>query len=686
MKDGYCLVGTGSLDRRSRTSLVSAVCHGARRQPPFLRPLRAGMTNHYTRRRVIGIATPRRLIVAIVCVATLLATESLRKSAAAAPKSRSVEIGQMSGIDLRGRLHRFASTEDCTAVVFVFLSVHCPVSNGTLPELRRIAARHTKQDVEFYGVVSDPSVSRTAAIKHRKDYRVGFPVLFDASLELRRWLRPTHTPQAIVLSPSGTVVYSGRIDNRFASIGRKRDAASQHDLDDALSATVSGEPVRNAETVPVGCPLEAPSRPDATGDVTFNRDIAPLIFAHCSECHRPGEAAPFSLLTFDDVNAHAKQIVNVTKARFMPPWHPFPSFGHFRDARRLTAAEIALISRWVNAGQPEGDRDELPASPRFAPGWRLGRPDLVLRMPEFFAVASDGPDVHQHFVLPAHLRENRLVAAVEFRPGNARIVHHASFYIDTKGNGRRLDARDPDVGYGGGPGSGFPSTGSLRSWLPGMTPRRLPAGTGQLLSARSDVVVEIHYQRTGKPESDQSSIGIYFAGSKARQIVYEMQVMAKNLDIPADATRHRHRASYTLPANATLLDAAPHMHLLGKEMKATATLPDGQVRPLIWIKDWDFNWQGQYMFVDPVRLPAGTRIDVDAWYDNSAANGLNPHTPPRRVVWGDQTVDEMGICHFRYTCDTRDELDRVSTHHLQYCQDQHRSWERLESERNTASR
>jgi hypothetical protein len=188
-------------------------------------------------------------------------------------------------------------------------------------------------------------------------------------------------------------------------------------------------------------------------------------------------------------------------------------------------------------------------------------------------------------------------------------------------------------------------------------------------------VLEVHYQRSGKPETDRSTVGIHFANASARQLVGEVQVMNKVLEIPAGAARHRHHASYTLPVDATLLDAAPHMHLLGREMKATATHPDGTVTPLIWIRNWDFNWQGQYLYADPVRLPGGTRIDVDAWYDNSAQNALNPHSPPQTVCWGEETTDEMGVCHFRYTCDTREDLITMNAHYVAYSvEQQQRYW------------
>lgn len=587
---------------------------------------------------------------------------------AAADSAAPAEL--LKGIDLHGRLHRLCEGKDLRAVVLLFLSTECPISNSYIPELNRLHDEYAARGVSCYGVISLPHVTRTEALKHRGTYRIGFPVLFDASGELRQRFTPTHTPQALVLDPAGNVRYSGRIDDRFAALGRKRPETNQTDLVNALDAVLDDREVSVAFTEPIGCLLEDVPQDRQSGPVTFNRDIAPILFTHCASCHRPGESAPFSLLTYEDASRHALQIRDVVRSRYMPPWHAVPGFGEFREERRLTEIEIELLSTWADSGKPEGNPDDLPPRPVFTRGWSLGKPDLILKMPQAFTLPAEGPDVHQHFVLPTALRENRLVKAVEFRPGNPRIVHHAAFYIDTTGAARKLDAADPDFGYGSFGGPGFRNIGSLRSWLPGSTPQDLPEGMGRLLPKRSDLILEIHYQCTGKPEQDQSTVGIYFAPRKARQLVCELQVLNLDLTIPAGAARHPHRASYTLPAEALLIDAAPHMHLLGREMKAVATLPDGRVEPLIWIRNWDFNWQGQYIYEEPIRLPAGTRIDVDAWYDNSAGNPLNPHSPPVDVRWGEQTIDEMGICHFRYTCDTMRELTTIVRHHDKFLRDQ----------------
>lgn len=582
-----------------------------------------------------------------------------------------IDTGDLKGGDVDGKNHQFFAADATRGVALVFLSTECPISNSFVPELKKMAAHYASRGIPIYGVVSDPSATRAQAIQHRDKYSISFPMIFDGSRAMQKLLGPTHTPQVVIVSASGAIHYSGRINNLFGQVGRKRDEANVHDMRDALESLVNGRDAVVSRTTPIGCPMEQPPHAVDAGTVSFNRDVAPILYANCTECHRPSEAAPFSLISYSDACRHAEQIAVLTKSRVMPPWHPVPEFGDFRNKRRLSVDQIEILRQWVEDGLPEGDDDDLPDLPEFPSGWRLGRPDLVLRMPEAFELGPDGRDVHQHFVLRTGLNARRMVEAIEFRPGNAAVVHHASFYVDTSGAARRLAAALPDVGYGSFAGPGFDNSGALRSWLPGMSPQKLPDGYGRLLPANSDIVIEIHYRRTGKPETDRSTLGLHFAPASTKKLISELQVLKANLTIPAGEPRHHHHATYKLPVDACLLDAAPHMHLLGSEMKATATKPDGTVVPLIWVRDWDFNWQGQYLYVEPIRLPAGSRIDVHAWYDNTAQNPLNPHSPPQTVRWGDQSSDEMGICHFRYTCDSVDDLRTMNTHHVRFLKRQH---------------
>lgn len=569
-------------------------------------------------------------------------------------------------VDLQGQSHRLGERQNTRLTVVAFLSTECPISNSYLPELNKIFAQHRDEGVEFYGVISDPSITRTEALAHSREYSIEFPVLFDGSGELRLALRPTHTPQVIVLNHWRQKIYSGAIDDRFVKLGQRKPVAGKHYLTDAMTAALFGRAVAVPRTQPIGCLLEDPPNKAVSGAVTFTRDIAPITQANCAGCHRPEGSAPFSLLTYDDVSGHANQIGEVTESRFMPPWKPAHGYTPFQDEQRLSEHEIQLLNRWLESGKPEGDPADMPLAPAFAHEWQLGEPDLIIEMAEDFVLPASGPDIRQYFVIPTGLLQDRMITAIDFQPGTPQAVHHASFFIDTTGTGRKLDAKDSGPGYGGFGGPQLPSQGTLTSWFPGMSPRRLPAGMGRKLSRKSDIVAEIHYVTTGKPERDRSKIGLYFAEPSAKQRVVELQVGSKRLEIPPGQARHRERAFYTLPVDTTLLDMVPHMHLLGREMKVWSETPDGRTTPLMWIKDWDFNWQGQYSFAQPVTLKAGTRIYIDAWFDNSEDNPLNPNSPPKLVRWGEDATDEMLICCFQCTCSSEAELGALEEHQSRY--------------------
>jgi mono/diheme cytochrome c family protein len=376
---------------------------------------------------------------------------------------------------------------------------------------------------------------------------------------------------------------------------------------------------------------------------TFTRDIAPLVYKNCVACHRPGEVSPFPLTTYKEVQKKGRTILTAVTDRIMPPWKPEPGFGEFHDERRLSDAEIARFKQWVDAGMPEGAAADLPALPTFAEGWQLGEPDLVVKMPEPFDVAAEGRDVFRCFVLPLNLTEDKAVSAVEFRPGNRRVVHHALFFLDTSGKARELDEKDAGPGYTSVGGVGFLPSGGLGGWAPGAFPRPLPAGIARPLKKGSDLVLQLHLHPTGKPETEQSTLGIYFSKDPVQKSTFGLAMGNRRIDIPPGDKTYVVKSSMVLPADIDLIGLTPHAHYLCKEMKATATLPDGSTKGLIWIKDWDFNWQGQYQYKESMPLPGGTTIAFEYTYDNSADNPRNPSNPPKRVTFGEQTTNEMAF-------------------------------------------
>jgi tetratricopeptide (TPR) repeat protein len=381
----------------------------------------------------------------------------------------------------------------------------------------------------------------------------------------------------------------------------------------------------------------------AADPVTFTRDIAPILFEHCAACHRPGDIGPFSLLTYRDARQHLTQIAQATAARIMPPWKPDAGPHPFVGDRSLSSDEIALIQTWAAEGGVEGDPADLPPVPPRPNRWQLGTPDVVAEMPEAFTLRAEGPDVFRTFVLRIPTDRPRYVKAIEFRPGNARAVHHANIGVDHTSSSRRLDEADAEIGYEGGmvPDAGYPA-GYMLGWTPGQRPRPSPDGMPWRLEPGSDLVVQLHMQPTGKPETVQASAAFYFTDEPPARTPVGLRLGSETIEIAPGDPAYEISDRYVLPVDVELLAIQPHAHNLGRRMEANATRPDGTVVPLITIRDWDFRWQDVYRYQTPIALPAGTTLSMRFVYDNSAGNPRNPVQPPQHVVWGQNTTDEMG--------------------------------------------
>ena len=392
----------------------------------------------------------------------------------------------------------------------------------------------------------------------------------------------------------------------------------------------------------IACLLLAwPAR--AAESVTFNKDIAPILFSHCAVCHRDGEVAPFPLLTYRDARLHLRQIADLTARRLMPPWKPTRGAIGFLDDRSLSDAQIQTIQQWVALGGPEGDPRDLPPPPQFGQGWRLGEPDLVVTMDAPYMLRPDGGDVFRTFVLPIPTDRVRYVRGIEFRPGNARAVHHANMGVDRTSSSRRLDALDPEVGYVGGMvrDAEYPP-GYMLGWTPGQQPRPAPEGMPWRLEPHSDFVVQLHLQPTGKPELVQSSLALYFTDTAPTATPVGLRLGSQTIDIPPGEPNYTIDDTFVVPVDVDLFAVQPHAHNLGRTVLGEARLPDGSVQTLIDVPDWDFRWQDVYRFAAPLRVPRGTVLSVRIVYDNSPGNPRNPFQPPHRIVWGQNTSDEMG--------------------------------------------
>jgi tetratricopeptide (TPR) repeat protein len=379
--------------------------------------------------------------------------------------------------------------------------------------------------------------------------------------------------------------------------------------------------------------------------VTFSRDIAPIVFRYCASCHHAGEAGPFPLITYGDVKSHARQIADVTRRHLMPPWLPSQDGLRLEDDSHLSGEQIALFQKWVADGVLEGNRDELPPAPKFTSGWQLGTPDLVLKAAVPFGVPASGNDVYWNFIFRSPLKSSRYVRAIEIHPGEKRLVHHANLLVDRTQSARRQEES---------PGSGFPGMelqiesesfdpdGHFLFWKPGSPPIVEPAGLALRLDPGNDLLLNTHLQPSGKAESIQPSIGIYFTDQPATKFPVLLQLdNDRALDIPAGDSNFLASDEFTLPEDVQLLAIYPHAHYLCRDMLALARFPDGAEKTLIHIARWDLNWQAVFRLAQPELLPRGTTIVMRYRYDNSSDNISNPNNPPQRVRAGNRAVDEM---------------------------------------------
>jgi Flp pilus assembly protein TadD/mono/diheme cytochrome c family protein len=383
--------------------------------------------------------------------------------------------------------------------------------------------------------------------------------------------------------------------------------------------------------------------------VTFNRDVAPILFHHCASCHNPGGIGPFSLLTYPDARRHATQIAHVTKRRYMPPWPPEPGHGEFRDNPRLSEAQIETLAAWAEHGAPQGPTSDLPSPPVFNNSWRTGTPDLILEMPEPFTMTPGGKDLFRNFVIPTNLKDIRYVRGVEMRFNNTRPVHHANIVLDRTGALRKRDGEDGHPGFGGmdvvteAAPNDFDPDSHFLFWKPGTVLHPEPADMSWKLDPGTDLIVNLHLQPTGKPESIRAQIGLYFSPEPPKRFPMLVQLEHDGaIDIPPGDPAFVVTDRLTIPVDCDALAIYPHAHYLGKVIEAWAMLPNGTRRPLIRIPDWDINWQAVYEYAHPVFLPKGSVVHMRIAYDNSTANPRNPNSPPKRVRSGDRSEDEMG--------------------------------------------
>ncbi len=533
------------------------------------------------------------------------------------------------GLDIRGPVDQFgvsfrldAWSED-RLVVVAFLGVDCPLGALYANRLNELYDEFAGRGVCFVAVDANEHDSYPEMVAFAQ--RLKFSMVKDAGNAVADAFGATRSPEVFLLNGNRDVIYRGRIDDQYAPGVHSRAAPLRRDLEEAILESLANRPVSVPVTTPVGCHLDRRTEATPVGEVTYTKHIARIFDARCAECHRPGAAAPFSLLTYDDARAWTGTIREVLTQRRMPPWGV--EGGHFANDRSLKDDERSLIFAWLDSGAPEGMPADRPPLPTFPSGWRI-RPDRVFTMPTPFTVPADGVLEYQEFTLDPGFTEDTWIQDVEIRPGNRAVVHHVNVYLRPKG-------AKPDRLYVNSLGDYY-----LAMTVPGNAITSMPAGTAKVIPAGWTLVLSIHYAPNGTEQSDQTSIALTLADpATVRRQVATRALLDEHLVIHPHRKRTA-RQTWITEDDYTLFALYPHMHLRGRSMRFDARYPDGRSEVLLNVTRFDFAWQYRYVLSTPIELPRGTVIICTAQYDNSEENPANPD-PGATVRSGPQTTDEM---------------------------------------------
>ena len=567
---------------------------------------------------------------------------------------------------------------DGRAICFAFLHPTCPLAQEYGPVLGQLAADFADEGVRFVGVVCE-SDDPAAIDAYRTKFGLTFPIHLDTDFTLAEALGATITPEAVLVDRDGRIRYAGRIDDRYKIRGVMTPGDAEPELANAIQDLVAGREIREPRTKPAGCPLDRPERPVAQAAAaaqhgpTFFKDVLPFLHAQCQKCHSPNQAGPFNLLTYDDAVEWMEVAIEEIEARRMPPAQ-IESDLDYKWTKPPTAVQLAMLREWVAAGKPEGnpaDTPQLPPLPDYSAFEEdLGPPDIVLEQPQPTQLGAHGNNVYRHIVFSLDRDEDLRLRAIQYLPGNRKVVHHAllghlpreTAEEAVRDHGGRDGFSHPDDRAGGfqdSHGIGFrvppirddgqPRAAFVGGFVPGVRATVAPADAALVIPAGCDIAVQVHYVRTGKLETDSSRVGIWLARQPPRKVMNMIYLSGDFAVVPQGVTDFRVRGSYTLPRDADFVGVVPHAHQLARWVEIKAHLP-GEKQPLLVLRvpQWDYNWQSPYDLAKPRRFPAGTRFEAEVAYDNSAANPRNPFDPPQHV-WHNETIhDEMLLPMFTF--------------------------------------
>lgn len=552
--------------------------------------------------------------------------------------------------DAASRTYRLDDFRESRVVVVVFLGVDCPLAKLYAPRLVDLEKRYRSKKVAFVAIDSNEHDALADLHRFARDNSLTFPLLKDTGNIAADRFGAQRTPEAFVLDDKRQIRYHGRIDDQY-TVGQRRPQATRSEMCEAIDALITDGVPPVFETVAPGCIINRVERPKSGAtSVTYCRDIAPLLQAHCQSCHRPGQAGPFSLLTYDDAKNWAQAIRENVDAGLMPPWsvdrHSLP----LANDPSLTGEQKKTLFAWIDADCPEGDRRDLPAPRVFSDGWTIGKPDRIVSIPKPFTVPAQGVVEYQYIAVDPGFREDVWVKAAEIRPGNAAVVHHCNIFLQPPG------FSDPKMIAELGP------LGSVcfTQTTPGTPPMILPDGTAKKIPAGWKIIFVIHYQPIGSEQTDQTRLGLVLADPKSvRREVATRLMYGADFVIPPRAGDHVISQTWNVHRDVQLLSFFPHMHLRGKSFRYDLIAPDGSERILLHVPRYDFNWQHRYLLADPLWIGAGSQIRCTAVYDNSPGNPNNPD-PETPVKAGPQSTDEMFNGYFDVVLADEDRLRPLS--------------------------
>ena len=519
---------------------------------------------------------------------------------------------------------------DAKAHVFCFLGCECPVARFYATRLASLHREFSQNGIGFVAVMSNRHDSKEDVNRFAKELSIPFPLILDSGQEIARSLNATRTAEIVVLDPQSSIVYRGRVDDQM-SPGVKRATAKSEELRDLLSGITTGKVLSIPNTPPVGCLITFDRIRDKTSGVTFCKNVAPIFYKHCYECHRSGDIGPFDITDFEEVKGWAEMIGEVVANRRMPPWHASPGHRTLRNERSMLAAESETIQQWVNAGAPYGNKDDLPETPTKRQGWLLSRePDLIVSMRNKpYIVPANGTVEYQYFVVDPKITEDKWVNAAQVIPGNSSVVHHAIVFV-----------RPPD-------GERFQGINWLTAFVPGQRPASFPNGFARRVPAGSKFVFQMHYTPNGIEQTDLTKIGMTFVDpSEVTHEVSTIMGIDQSFEIAPKESNHVVTRDVRLPSKeSVLLAVSPHMHLRGKSFQLRSQGLDEKTTILLDVPHYDFNWQHTYEFESPLNTSQLHAMEFEVVFDNSENNPFNPN-PNEYVMWGDQTWEEMAVAFF----------------------------------------